>query len=77
VLDGSEYEEVYALRGDHLEVVARNANPVGTVSGFAPPGDIHQVRNIGATTAVSLHVYGTDISRVGSSVRRVYSIPVR
>ena len=38
VLQGTEYEEVYALRGDHLEVVGRNANPVGTVSGFAPPG---------------------------------------
>ncbi len=58
-------------------MVARNANPAGTVSGFAPPGDIHQVRNIGATTAVSLHVYGTDITRVGSSVRRIYDLPVR
>ena len=27
VLQGTEYEEVYALRGDHLEVVARNAQP--------------------------------------------------
>ena len=44
VLQGTEYEEVYAVRGDHLEVVARNANPVGTVSGFAPPGDVHLVR---------------------------------
>jgi 3-mercaptopropionate dioxygenase len=77
VLAGTEYEEVYANRGDHLEVVARNANPVGTVSGFAPPGDIHRVTNIGDVTAVSLHVYGTDISRVASSVRRVYDLPVR
>ena len=89
VLRGTEYEEIYRLipgeaasrtprgRGDHLEVVARNANPVGTVSGFAPPGDIHQVTNIGDTVAVSMHIYGTDISRVGSSVRRVYDLPVR
>jgi 3-mercaptopropionate dioxygenase len=77
VLQGAEYEEVYANRGDHLETVARNANPVGTVSGFAPPGDIHQVTNIGDTVAVSMHVYGTDITRVGSSVRRVYDLPVR
>jgi 3-mercaptopropionate dioxygenase len=77
VLRGTEYEEVYALRGDHLAVIARNANPAGTVSGFAPPGDVHLVRNIGSATAVSLHVYGTDISRVGSSVRRVYDLPVR
>ncbi|HEY6493418.1 MAG TPA: cysteine dioxygenase family protein [Trebonia sp.] len=86
VLQGTEYEEVYRLvpggtaprdRGDHLEVVGRNANPVGTVSGFAPPGDIHQVTNVGDAVAVSMHVYGTDISRVGSSVRRTYDLPVR
>jgi 3-mercaptopropionate dioxygenase len=72
VLAGTEYEEIFAARGDRLQVVAHNQNPVGTVSGFAPPGDIHQVRNIGAGVAVSMHVYGTDITRVGSSVRRVY-----
>ena len=77
VLQGAEYEEIFALRGDRLEVVARNQNPVGSVSGFAPPGDIHQVRNTGAGVAVSMHVYGTDITRVGSSVRRVYDLPVR
>jgi len=77
VLQGTEYEEVFANRGDHLETVGRNANPVGTVSGFAPPGDIHQVTNIGDAVAVSMHVYGTDITRVGSSVRRVYDLPVR
>jgi predicted metal-dependent enzyme (double-stranded beta helix superfamily) len=77
VLDGIEYEEVYALRGDHLALRARHSSPPGTVSGFAPPGDIHLVSNIGTSTAVSLHVYGTDITRVASSVRRVYHLPVR
>jgi quercetin dioxygenase-like cupin family protein len=77
VLQGTEYEEVYAVRGDHLEVIASNANPAGTVSGFAPPGDVHLVRNIGDTVAVSMHVYGTDIARVGSSVRRVYDLLIR
>ena len=77
VLQGAEYEEIFAVRGDHLEVLARNQNPVGAVSGFAPPGDIHQVRNGGDGIAVSMHVYGTDITRVGSSVRRVYDLPVR
>lgn len=75
VLAGTEYEEIFAVRGDHLEVTARNQNPAGTVSGFAPPGDIHRVRNDGTSTAVSMHVYGTDISRVGSSVRRQYTVP--
>ena len=82
VLQGTEYEEIFRLvsggrRGDdHLEAVARNAHPVAAISGFAPPGDIHQVTNIGDTVAVSMHVYGTDITRVGSSVRRVYDLPV-
>jgi predicted metal-dependent enzyme (double-stranded beta helix superfamily) len=77
VLRGAEYEEVYALDGDRLRVVARNENPVGAVSAFAPPGDIHRVRNAGSDVAVSMHIYGTDISRVGSSVRREYHLPVR
>jgi predicted metal-dependent enzyme (double-stranded beta helix superfamily) len=46
------------------------------VAGLAPPGDIHRVRNAGAETAISLHIYGTDISRLGSSVRRIYDLPV-
>jgi 3-mercaptopropionate dioxygenase len=84
VLRGTEYEEIFRLvpgipgdRGSHLRSVARNASPAGTVSGFAPPGDIHQVTNTGDEVAVSMHVYGTDITRVGSSVRRVYDLPVR
>lgn len=77
VLQGTEYEEIFAPRDGHLEVITRNENHVGSVSGFAPPGDIHRVRNIGSSIAVSMHVYGTDISRVGSSIRREYTIPVR
>jgi hypothetical protein len=47
----------------------------GEVTWFTPPGDIHQVRNAGATTAVSIHVYGADLRRAGSSVRRYYHQP--
>jgi predicted metal-dependent enzyme (double-stranded beta helix superfamily) len=77
VLQGTEYEEIFAKRDEYLKVIARNENPVGAVSGFAPPGDIHRVRNVGNGTAVSMHVYGTDISRVGSSIRREYTTPIR
>ena len=77
VLQGTEYEEIFAVRDGYLEVVARNANASGTVSGFAPPGDVHRVRNAGSGIAVSMHVYGTDITRVGSSIRREYNLPVR
>lgn len=77
VLQGIEYEEIFAQRDGCLEVIARNENLVGAVSSFAPPGDIHRVRNVGSGIAVSMHVYGTDISRVGSSIRREYTTPIR
>lgn len=77
VLQGVEHEELYVQRDDHLLQAGANDNHVGEVSGFAPPGDIHRVRNVGAGTAISLHVYGTDISRVESSVRRCYDLPIR
>jgi predicted metal-dependent enzyme (double-stranded beta helix superfamily) len=78
VIQGVEYEELYALSSDgsHLTEVGRGRNDHGDVSGFAPPGDIHRVRNIGEDVAISLHVYGADITRLGSSVRRIYDLPV-
>jgi predicted metal-dependent enzyme (double-stranded beta helix superfamily) len=42
------------------------------VSAFAPPGDIHRMHNTGDETAISINVYGTDVSRIGSSVRRYH-----
>lgn len=62
-------------RGCLVEAGAKT-NRVGDVSGFAPPGDIHRVRNVGDRTAISLHVYGTDVSRIGSSVRRYSDQPM-
>ena len=79
VVQGVEHEELYTLdeaRGCLVEAGA-STNDAGDVSGFAPPGDIHRVRNSGDQTAISIHVYGTDISRIDSSVRRVYDLPVR
>jgi predicted metal-dependent enzyme (double-stranded beta helix superfamily) len=40
--------------------------------GPAPPGEIHRVHNTGQPTAISVHIYGTDITRIGSSARRYY-----
>ena len=79
VLQGREYEEIFALAdsGRALMLAARNVNQAGAVSGFAPPGDIHRVRNCGDTVAISMHVYGADISRLGNSIRREYPLPVR
>ena len=79
VLQGCEHEEVFALTNDGraLGLTASNANPAGAVYGFAPPGDIHRVRNTGDGVAISMHVYGTDISRLGNSIRREYSLPIQ
>lgn len=77
VLQGVEYETLYRDHGDHLTEIGRVANQVGDVSGFAPPGDIHRVHNTGDETAISLHVYGADLSESPSSIRRVYDLPVR
>jgi 3-mercaptopropionate dioxygenase len=78
VIQGIEHEEVFELdedRGGLVEAGTRTNKP-GDVSGFAPPGDIHRVRNVGDDTAISIHVYGTDVSRIGSSVRRYYDRPI-
>ncbi len=78
VLQGAEHEELFALRdgGAALAQAGRTVNERGDVSGFAPPGDIHRVSNLGAEVAISLHVYGADIDRLGTSVRRSYDLPV-
>jgi len=77
VIQGTEHEERYVLRHDSwLEEAGSAVNVTGDVAGLAPPGDIHRVRNAGAETAISLHIYGTDVSRLDSSVRRIYDLPV-
>jgi 3-mercaptopropionate dioxygenase len=78
VIQGVEYEELFTLDEDRgcLVEAGTGASEAGTVSGFAPPGDIHRVRNAGHDTAISIHIYGTDVSRIGSSVRRCYDVPV-
>ncbi|MBF8193727.1 cysteine dioxygenase family protein [Nonomuraea sp. K274] len=77
ILSGIEHETLYRDMGDHLVEIGRADNRPGEVSGFAPPGDIHVVRNTSGEVGVSLHVYGADVARLGSSVRRVYDLPVR
>jgi 3-mercaptopropionate dioxygenase len=79
VIQGEEYEELFTLDGSRGSLVqsGTNRNRTAEVGGFAPPGDIHRVRNAGEDTAISIHIYGTDVSRIGSSVRRSYDLPVR
>jgi predicted metal-dependent enzyme (double-stranded beta helix superfamily) len=79
VIQGMEREELFELdeQGACLVPAGHRVNGTGEVNGFAPPGDIHRVRNAGDQTAISIHIYGTDVSRVGSSVRRYYDLPVQ
>ena len=78
-LAGEPVEELFRLADDGAALIpaGRASCPVGTVGGDAPPGDIHRLGNPEAETAITLHVYGTDVSRIGSSVRRWYDLPVR
>ena len=70
VVRGIEHEELF---DEQLNPVGVTDNRPGDVSGFAPPGDIHRLHNVTDEPAVSIHIYGTDVSRVGSSVRRFYN----
>jgi predicted metal-dependent enzyme (double-stranded beta helix superfamily) len=70
VIHGVDHEELFDT---DLNLVGENDNHVGHVSGFAPPGDIHRVHNIADEIAISIHIYGTDVTRVSSSARRYYA----
>jgi 3-mercaptopropionate dioxygenase len=76
VHEAEEHETRYRLVEDRLVETTRLVNPRGSVSGVVPPGDIHLVRNGGDSRAISLHVYGADISVRGTSIRRCYDLPV-
>ncbi len=74
MLQGTEHEFLYDLEAGRPVEAGLAYRPAGSVSGFAPPGDIHRVQNIGDVVAVTLHVYGADLSE-GTSVRRTYPAP--
>jgi predicted metal-dependent enzyme (double-stranded beta helix superfamily) len=69
VIQGVEHEDIYDT---DLNLIGSSDGMVGDVNGFAPPGDIHRVHNTSDEVAISIHIYGTDLTRVGSSVRRYY-----
>ena len=71
VLQGSETETIFDVDDGRLVELGRRERPAGSVSGVAPPDDIHMVHNTGDVTAITLHVYGADLTH-GTSVRRVY-----
>lgn len=78
---GQEHEVVYQMANGtapaHLVPTSNHINPCGSVAALVPPGDIHHVANGGEAVAVSIHIYGADIGRLGSSIRRRYDLEVR
>jgi len=82
VYQGVEQETLYRLVDDglepaHLVRTGQSANLAAMTSFFAPPGDIHEVCNASDDTVISVHVYGADVSTLGTSIRRRYDLPVR
>ncbi|WP_225992959.1 cysteine dioxygenase family protein [Actinomadura rudentiformis] len=79
VYEGEETERRYLLESDgrrsRLVAIEEVVNPSGAVAAFAPPGDIHRVWNGGTTKAISIHLYGADIAKLGTSIRRTYAEP--
>jgi predicted metal-dependent enzyme (double-stranded beta helix superfamily) len=83
VHEGTESQTLYRLAEDPdgpclVETGRETAGP-GRCSSLIPPAEnIHRVVNAGASRAISIHVYGADIGRLGSSINRTFDdLPVR
>jgi predicted metal-dependent enzyme (double-stranded beta helix superfamily) len=71
VYRGVEHETHYRLVGDVLVPTNRIVARPGDVEALIPPaGNIHVVEAGGRGLTISIHVYGADIERLGSSVYR-------
>ena len=75
---GLERETTYDLHddtGSHYLQRRRSVDAApGEVSALVPPDeDIHRVENGGTSLAISIHVYGADISVLGSSINREFA----
>ena len=72
------YELVATANGRALRPAGSVLAPRGHVETLIPPaGDIHAVTAAGREIAISIHVYGADIERLGSSIHRRYDdLPV-
>jgi 3-mercaptopropionate dioxygenase len=77
VYTGEEEEIRYRLYedGDRRFLVpeGRQETQPGQVTTLIPPEeDIHQVSNVGKGKAISIHVYGADIGKLGTSIYRTF-----
>ena len=72
MVEGAEHEQRFDLVATELRPTECQVNNAGAVSVLPPGHDIHQVRCVGGARAISLHVYGADIARLGSSIHVTY-----
>jgi predicted metal-dependent enzyme (double-stranded beta helix superfamily) len=84
VLQGLEKEQRYTLHegadgGRWLIPLAEETVPPGHTCALVPPDEnIHQVRNAGADLAISIHVYGDDLTTHPSSINQCFDdLPIR
>ncbi len=83
VYEGVEEEKQYRLESDRhgrylIETGSRSLELGRTVGIVADGNDIHRVGNFTRDVTISLHVYGVDIARTGSSIKsRFDALPVR
>jgi predicted metal-dependent enzyme (double-stranded beta helix superfamily) len=78
VWQGIERETTYDLHGGpddpYLVPCGEAVSQPGDVSVLVPPEeDIHRVENCGTSLAISIHVYGDDISVLGSSINQQFA----
>ena len=72
VYRGVERETHYRLtERDELVPVGRVEARAGHVEALVPPAEnIHRVEAVGDSKTISIHVYGADVERLGSSILR-------
>lgn len=72
VYRGVERETHYRLTGrDELAPVGTVEARAGHVEVLVPPAEnIHRVEAVGDSKTISIHVYGADVERLGSSILR-------
>jgi len=80
VHEGRECEVQYRVlnegREQYLLAIGESTHKTGSVAVLQPPGDVHTVYNPGPELAVSIHIYGADVRKLGSSIRCRYDLPV-
>jgi predicted metal-dependent enzyme (double-stranded beta helix superfamily) len=77
VYRGAERETRYHLTDDDGERRLERGETIEAAAGhvevLVPPAEnIHEVTAAGDESAISIHVYGADIERLGSSIHRIF-----